>query len=125
MNVNAQVGQMRAGLAQQQAMAKASALQSLGSYQASAYGAKQNTMENYINLLRDKPAKFSQTAAFGQALGQAAGTFAQFAGMGAMMGGGGGGVTSMGYTYPNQAAANYWSGQAQSPANYYQSFRTS
>jgi hypothetical protein len=120
MNVNAQVGQMRAGLAQQQAMAKSSALQSLGSYQASAYGAKQNTMENYINLLRDKPAKFSSTAAFGQTLGQALGTFGQFYGMSAMMGGGAAPAAG-----PGAAANAYWLSQSQSPANVYQSFRTS
>lgn len=85
-SVNENVGRMMAGLATQRGMATAQAQQSLGQFYGQAASMRQNQVENYINLLRDKPERFSRTAAFGNALGQAAGTFGSLYAMGAMMG---------------------------------------
>lgn len=85
-SVNENVGKMMAGLATQRGMATAQAQQSLGQFYGQAASMRQNQVENYINLLRDKPERFSKTAAFGNALGQAAGTFGSLYAMGAMMG---------------------------------------
>ena len=85
-SVNENVGQMMANLATQRGMATAQAQQNLGQFYGQAASMRQNQVENYINLLRDKPPQFSNTAAFGNALGQAAGTFGSIYAMGAMMG---------------------------------------
>lgn len=90
-SVNESVGRMMSGLATQRGLATAQAQQSLGQFYSQATSQRQNQVENYVNLLRDKPAKFSSTAAFGNALGQAAGTFGSLYGMGTMMGLGAGG----------------------------------
>lgn len=71
MQIDAQVGQTMASLSTQRAGALASAYQSLGAYQGQAYGQRQNSLENYINLLRDRPQAFNSAAYFGNALGNA------------------------------------------------------
>ena len=67
--IDESVGSLLAGLSTQRAGAVAGAQQGYGSYLGQAYGAQQNSMENYINLLRDKPARFSQGAYYGGLLG--------------------------------------------------------
>ena len=61
---------MFAGLATQRAGAVAGAQQGLGQFFQGAYGQKQNALENYINLLRDKPAQFNTGAYAGSAINQ-------------------------------------------------------
>ena len=70
--IDESIGAQLAGLQTQGAMATAGAQQSYGGYLGNAYGAKQNTLENYINLLRDKPASWNSKAYYGGMLGQAA-----------------------------------------------------
>lgn len=68
--IDESIGAQLAGLQTQGAMATAGAQQSYGGYLGNAYGAKQNTLENYINLLRDKPASWNSKAYYGGMLGQ-------------------------------------------------------
>lgn len=80
--IDEEVGSMFAGLATQRAGAVAGAQQGLGQFFQGAYGQKQNALENYINLLRDKPYAFSNGAYFGNALGAAGQQLAQGLGLG-------------------------------------------
>lgn len=80
--IDEEVGSMFAGLATQRAGAVAGAQQGLGQFFQGAYGQKQNVLENYINLLRDKPYAFSTGAYTGNALGDATKQFMQSFGMG-------------------------------------------
>lgn len=121
-SVNENVGKMMAGLATQRGMATAQAQQNLGQFYGQAASMRQNQVENYINLLRDKPERFSRTAAFGNALGQAAGTFGSIYAMGAGMGPMGASTGPAAAAGPGASANTYWLSRAQSPANEFQAF---
>jgi hypothetical protein len=82
--VDEAISQRLAGLSMQRG-------QSLAGFYSQATSQRQNQMENYINLLRDKPAAYSSGAYYGNMLGQLGGQAANLFGMYAMMGGGGGG----------------------------------
>jgi hypothetical protein len=85
-SVDENIGQMMAGLATQRGMATAQAQQNLGQFYSQATSQRQNQVENYINLLRDKPQAYSSGAYYGNLLGQLGGQAASLIGMG--MGGG-------------------------------------
>lgn len=70
--IDESIGAQLAGLQTQGAQAVAGAQQGYGSYLGNAYGQKQNTLENYINLLRDKPASWNSAAYYGGMLAQTA-----------------------------------------------------
>lgn len=112
-SVNENVGRMMSALSAQRGMAVAGAQQNLGQFYGQATALKQNQIENFINLLRDKPSKFSNTAAFGNALGQAAGAFGSIYAMGKMMGPGVNPLSSSanpyatGYLAPGQFGPQY------------------
>ncbi len=90
-SVDENIGQMMAGLATQRGMATAQAQQNLGQFYGQATSQRQNQMENYINLMRDKPAAYSNSGYYGNMLSQLGGQASNLLGMYAMMGGGGGG----------------------------------
>ncbi len=79
--IDEEVGGMYANLATQRAGAVAGAQQALGGFYGQAQGSQQNALENYINLLRDKPAAFSKSAYIGSALDQTQAQVAQMLGM--------------------------------------------
>lgn len=81
-SVDENIGQMMAGLATQRGMATAQAQQNLGQFYSQATSQRQNQVENYINLLRDKPQAYNAGAYYGNILGQLGGQFAGLAGMG-------------------------------------------
>ena len=122
-SVDENIGQMMAGLATQRGMATAQAQQNLGQFYSQATSQRQNQVENYVNLLRDKPAAYSNSGYYGNMLSQLGGQASNLLGMYAMMGGGGGG--GGGALGPSSASNAYWASQAQSPANVFQSFRLS
>jgi hypothetical protein len=81
-SVDENIGQMMAGLATQRGMATAQAQQNLGQFYSQATSQRQNQVENYINLLRDKPQAYNAGAYYGNMLGQLGGQFAGMTGMG-------------------------------------------
>lgn len=85
--IDESIGAQLAGLQTQGAMATAGAQQAYGGYLGNAYGAKQNTLENYINLLRDKPASWNSKAYYGAMAGQAGQQIGQLLAFGGGMGG--------------------------------------
>ena len=81
-SVDENIGQMMAGLATQRGMATAQAQQNLGQFYSQATSQRQSQVENYINLLRDKPQAYSSGAYYGNLLGQLGGQTAGLIGMG-------------------------------------------
>lgn len=81
-SVDENIGQMMSGLATQRGMATAQAQQNLGQFYSQATSQRQNQVENYINLLRDKPQAYSSGAYYGNMLGQLGGQLSGLAGMG-------------------------------------------
>jgi hypothetical protein len=80
-SVDENIGQMMAGLSTQRGMATAQAQQNLGQFYSQATSQRQNQVENYINLLRDKPQAYSSGAYYGNILGQLGGQAASMFGM--------------------------------------------
>jgi hypothetical protein len=111
-SVDENIGQMMAGLATQRGMATAQAQQNLGQFYSQATSQRQNQVENYINLLRDKPQAYNAGAYYGNILGQLGGQAASMMGMG-MAGGyfnkaaGGANPNATGYLAPGQAGPVY------------------
>lgn len=81
-SVDENIGQMMAGLATQRGMATAQAQQNLGQFYSQATSQRQGQVENYINLLRDKPQSYNAGAYYGNILGQIGGQVASMTGMG-------------------------------------------
>lgn len=81
-SVDENIGQMMAGLATQRGMATAQVQQNLGQFYSQATSQRQNQVENYINLLRDKPQAYNAGAYYGNMLGQLGGQLAGMTGMG-------------------------------------------
>ena len=121
-SVDENIGQMMSGLATQRGMATAQAQQNLGQFYGQATSQRQNQVENYINLLRDKPQAYNAGAYYGNILGQLGGQAASMMGMG--MAGGfdfsklfGGGVGAA------AAAPAQYSAGTQRVADYYANTR--
>jgi hypothetical protein len=85
-SVDESIGQMMAGISAQRGMATAQAQQNLGQFYSQAISQRQNQVENYINLLRDKPERFSRTGYYGNLIGQMGGQLSGLLTMGATSG---------------------------------------